>query len=379
MRQSLRKVMHVLDGQPVSLRGQSLVEMAITFPILILMVLSLVEVGFLANNYLILIDAVRAAGRAAVNLDPSAWKDADTRNQNRMDCDIPEGGPTPNNHSDTYYMFGNVPSPNDQRSNSNGGPRGQHLPGYSIGNEGPFGFFDEVACQVIRGMTPLLLNDGDTTQSKDDVVVSAISYKVVDYNSPPAQPGNTSNPKYDAGPAMYGNTWVTVTGRWPLANRYCGTYAGNAATTGDERDPFDWMRADFHNGWTNAGDDGDEGRPGDPPAGPSAFLRQQNSDSQGVRGFVFTGNALNDDGSGCYGSKFTVQDIERHMNLSDSAFNREVPNGGLVIVEVFWQHHPLFLGPLFQGFTGNRFNDPVLWIWGWFPVPSTEPTETPAS
>ena len=97
MRQALRRVVNVLDGQPSGMKGQSLVEMAFTFPLLILMVLSLVEVGFLANNYLILMDAVRAAGRTAVTLDPLAWTETDTvnesRNQNRMDCDTPEVKP----------------------------------------------------------------------------------------------------------------------------------------------------------------------------------------------------------------------------------------------------------------------------------------------
>ncbi|MCC7447075.1 MAG: pilus assembly protein, partial [Anaerolineae bacterium] len=71
-----RKIVSVLDGQPTGMKGQSLLEMAFTFPILILMVLSLVEVGFAANNYLILMDVVRGAGRAAVNLDPVFWDPA---------------------------------------------------------------------------------------------------------------------------------------------------------------------------------------------------------------------------------------------------------------------------------------------------------------
>ncbi len=337
MRRVLRKVVNVLDGQPTAMRGQSLVEMAFTFPILILMVLSLVEVGFLANNYLILMDAVRAAGRAAVNMDPTGWNELDTRNQNRMDCDVPEEGRSA--HTDTFFLFGNSPSTNDQRMQA----RGKHLEGlknpYQLIFPGPppgpresnFGFFDEVACQVIRGMTPLLLNDGDITTSKDDVVVSALAFQRVGEGR---------------------NAQVIVTGRWPTANRFCGA---------DTRDPFDGNgngRAD--NGETE-------------PFG--GILKPQNPpDNQDVRGFVFTGLAKQDDG--CYGSRFTVQDIQTRVNLDDWEFNQEVPNGGLVIVEVFWQHHPIVLGPLFQGFTGNRFDDPVLWVWGWFPVPSIEPTPT---
>jgi TadE-like protein len=364
MRQAVRKAVNVLDGKP----GQSLVEMAFTFPLLILMVLSLVEVGFLANNYLILMDAVRAAGRSAVNLDPTAWNESFTRNQNHMDCDTMDPGLGADKHEDSFYMFGQVANPpNDTRTT----PRGKHLEAlkdaYTKGPEGSFGFFDEIACQVIHGMTPLLLNDTDNATSKDDVVVSAISYRLVDYGSAPT-PGDPQ--KYAKEPGARGNTWATVTGRWPLKNRYCGLYNG-PNSVGDERDPFDWQRSAFNGSWKDGLADGNEA-----VADESALLKQNPSDNQQVRGFVFTGNSVNDDNSGCYGSKFTVQEIEARMNLDDAAFNKEVPNGGMVIIEVFWQHHPLVLGPIFQGFTGSRLNDPVLWVWGWFPVPGAEPTPT---
>jgi hypothetical protein len=104
--------------------------------------------------------------------------------------------------------------------------------------------------------------------------------------------------------------------------------------------------------------------------------------NQNVRGFTMSGHNKNFVAVGsagadnCYGSAFRVQDIEDKLNL-DATFNPNVPNGGLVIVEIFWQHHPLFFGPIFQGFTGNPINDPVLHVWGWFPVPSVESTATP--
>src|SRR5512140_2434875 len=87
----LHRLVDVLDGKPRGGRGQSLVEMTITFPILILMVLSLVEIGFVANNYLTLMDLVREAGRRGANLNPVAWDENDTRNFERMDCDTQQG------------------------------------------------------------------------------------------------------------------------------------------------------------------------------------------------------------------------------------------------------------------------------------------------
>src|SRR5215475_11401753 len=87
MRQTLSKIVKILDGQPRGKRGQSLVEMALTTPLLILMVLSMVEIGFFANDYLILLDAIRSASRVAVNVDATSWNYPDAHNQNRMDCD----------------------------------------------------------------------------------------------------------------------------------------------------------------------------------------------------------------------------------------------------------------------------------------------------
>lgn len=413
MRQTLRKMVNVLDGQPTGVRGQSLVEMTVTFPLLILMVLSLTEIGFLANNYLILMDVVRAAGRTAVTThpDPTQWDDStpgkpQSRFYHRMDCNQPEAG---NDHADDYHRIGNDtvasnPDPllYDARSTGFGskpinqgekGPRGQHLASLGYWGAGqkdvPFGFFDAVACEVTRGFAPLVFNDDSIANSKDDIVVSAISYQMMEYSSKPANPT-----EFDKGPGLhpFGSKyyWVTVTGRYPLANRYCVTNT-TLGLQGDQRDPFDFLRKDYNDAWHNGPPDLDKNPAGgkwgeglfDRTLGPNGDYIPGSilggvSQSQGVRGFVFTGNNLNPDG--CYGSRFTVQDIEQRLNLDTNlSLNSRIPNGGAVIVEIFWQHHPLVLGPLFEGFTGNKMDDPVLWVWGWFPLPSVEPTQTPSS
>jgi hypothetical protein len=72
----IRNIIKVLDSQPGrrrGARGQSLVELTLTAPILFIMIISAVEVGFLANNYLILLDAVREGGRFAVTENPLQW------------------------------------------------------------------------------------------------------------------------------------------------------------------------------------------------------------------------------------------------------------------------------------------------------------------
>ncbi len=360
MHQTLRKIVAVLDGKPAKARGQSLVEMTVTFPLLILMILGLVEVGFLANNYMILMDVVRGAGRDAVNLNPmnwpgpgslNSWGAGEARDWQRMDCE---------QEASMYHLYSKDTTVDDNR----GTPRGATLPGYGeiSGVDPAFGFFDEVACNAMRSLSPLRFDDSAT--GKDDVVVSVVTYALKDYTGVPGYPGPI-NPQFDAGPGTRGGKWVTVTGRWPVENRYCVQTNGSGAyVSGDIRDPFDYKMEFGLNYPAGA----IESAPGD-------FIRTAATGNQMVRGFVFTGKAK-DDNNFCYGSSFTVQDIEQRLNL-DANFNKDVPNSAVVIVEFFWQHHPLFFGPLFQGFTGNPTNDPILHVWSWFPVTSAEPTPTP--
>jgi len=53
-------------------RGQSLVEFAIAFPIVIMLFAGVVEFGFILNYYLSLLDATRESARFFSNLDPFA-------------------------------------------------------------------------------------------------------------------------------------------------------------------------------------------------------------------------------------------------------------------------------------------------------------------
>ncbi len=51
-------------------KGQSLVEIAIAFPVIIILLSGVVEFGFIINYYLSLLDATREAARFYSNLDP---------------------------------------------------------------------------------------------------------------------------------------------------------------------------------------------------------------------------------------------------------------------------------------------------------------------
>jgi hypothetical protein len=395
-----------------------MVEMALTAPFLIVMILGLVEIGFFANDYLILLDAVRSGARVAVNLDPTDWTYNDARNAERMDCDTTANLwlMIPNNNQ--YFLNGSPGWQPGQRKvgNTDGNPttgRGQHLTGaglavnpYVEGPDGTLGFFDATACQVVSSMAPLVLNDGPIATSKDDIVVSAVSYIAMDYNKAPFDAGTLGRgPKYTnpgaPGSPSYNGYYTAVTGRWPLENRFC-----SAGTNGDTRDPFDFMRGDFISSWKNGkngmsgtGLSGDvQTSPFKTWEGPTQDIGLTNlafpanrdwrildagvaNDNQFVRGYVFTGNHHIFDSPTCYGSEFSVQDIENRLNLADTGnnFNKSAPNSGLVIVEIFWQYHPLFFGPLFRGFNGSRSNDPVMHVWSFYPIPAVESTPTPAN
>jgi hypothetical protein len=58
-------------------RGQSLVEVAIAFPILIILFSGMIEFGFMINAYLALLDATRDAARLYSNGDPFCTKASD--------------------------------------------------------------------------------------------------------------------------------------------------------------------------------------------------------------------------------------------------------------------------------------------------------------
>jgi hypothetical protein len=375
-----------------------------------------------------LMDLVREAGRRGANLSPNTWDDRDTRNFERMDCDLEGGGKSGGRFF--YNMQQNSPNPRQI-------PRGYSLLSvapynyvgfnYPLGIKPPlesasFGFFDAVACQIILSMAPLQFetnhdwedgalgpntvapSDGDQDNffGKNEIVVSAVSFAKVDFRNFDANGKRVDYPNAGAvalvsvleppggsvGNAVPSNgTLMMVTKRYPTSNRFCAVAnpqsgdPGQPALLGDYRDPNHWQRKtlrttnpplNLYSGWSDdpTNPDNDEKT--------TILLDESDVGSQKIRGFIFTGQQK-DDTTGCYGSKFAVGDVERILNqqLSNSDLPEKLPNGGMVIVEMWWQHHPFFLGPLFQGFTGNPQNDPVLYVYALFPANAAEPTSTP--
>ena len=73
MKAVIRRIIQILDNTPAEYApkrgqrqsGQSVVELALITPILIVMFAGLVEVGWFANNYLTILDVTRAGARRA--------------------------------------------------------------------------------------------------------------------------------------------------------------------------------------------------------------------------------------------------------------------------------------------------------------------------
>ena len=89
MRKIFQKILQILDGTPTvygeSQKGQSIVEMTVITPLLIILIIGIIEIGWLANNYLTLQEVAKVGARRATvlpaDLGPLAWeRDSALRN-----------------------------------------------------------------------------------------------------------------------------------------------------------------------------------------------------------------------------------------------------------------------------------------------------------
>jgi Flp pilus assembly protein TadG len=363
MRNILIKILQILDGTPSVYgkrqRGQSLVELALVTPILIVLLAALVEIGWFANNYLILMEVARVGARAgtvrngddsptvyskpqdvtyAPNISGSAVDSILHR-----DCD--------NVTSETYTMFYNV-----------------------------------LGCIMLNSMEPLDLrgrvedNAVTTTNNVDDIVISVFSVLSVD----PAQVANRdaiSGTNF-AGAldrsktgARANDQQMIVVGRYPANANECTDGTANL----DGRDPFNYIE--------NANPAPDVYTVGTIPYYVE-LVGGIDSGSEQQRGFSWTGNHIIS-GTSCYGSEWSIQRIQDLMNLSDfdldgcniancdaAGERRRLPSQGIVLVEVFWEHTLLLDLPGFSyvyEILGGGDNRATISVWAAFPAPAADP------
>ncbi|MFN8451136.1 MAG: TadE/TadG family type IV pilus assembly protein, partial [Anaerolineae bacterium] len=196
MRMLLLKIVRLLDGTPAVYgkrqSGQSVVELALITPILIILLAGLVEIGWFANNYLTLLDVTRAgARRGAVLQDqksPLFWDDSFSYVPHSLLPDSnywmpytitdlnPLTGFQDDVHRFEYRWYPDVASP----------PAGSQGQEPCDTNYTPRVFYNEVLCTMIVSMEPLELNPENGI---DDIVVSAFGLQMVD-------PSRTTNPTW---------------------------------------------------------------------------------------------------------------------------------------------------------------------------------------
>lgn len=389
MRKFLKRIIDVLDGVPAARpnrnRGQSLVEMTVITPLLLIMFVGMVEIGWFAQNYLNLVEAAKVGARRAPFLNgvfsPQQWNEAASQ---------PPIAPL--GFSLTPFEDGYNDDPRIRyRGMVGGGP-----PTCESIEVEAFGFFNTIVCTVIDSMDPLRLNLGN---AKDDIVVSGFSIQRMKVTPSPSG-------QFDINPAAHGSTTpyeegsqVVVVGRWPSRANECYLWG--------ERDPFDWITNGAVN-WEYV----------DNPAGPQypdvrinyelgvwdelaggngAYVGWLDGGDEKVVGFAWTGQRQIEDANNnridCWGSQWTMERVQQLVNLPrfipEGSLDEEerkqyFPSLGLAIVEIYWEHtlllesFPLLSSrwsPIYQAMGGD---DPlstadVVFAWAAFPAPAAEP------
>jgi hypothetical protein len=390
MHRFIRNIIQLLDGTPAVYgkrqSGQSLVEMALITPILIIMFMGMVEIGWFANNYLTLLDVARAgARRAAVlqeELSPLRTNNAssyalvtDVQGNNYVQqglnlsnsslLTLPVDYP-PDLNNLTVIDTDTTPERNNQRRCEFTNPE----------------FYLELICVMLRSMEPLRM---DQNNNVDDIIISGFSLARIT-NPQPVSNLTVLGPDVRPG-GTTANTHMVVVGRYPTNANECDrtvsdpTGSPNFTTAAQEiRDPFDInqngvrdARAEDNNGTALGTGQFTERAGYDPVVGDPRF-------SERAVGFSYTGQRWIP-GTGCLGSAFTVARVEQLINLPNYQMTNEqrrarLPHMGVVLVEIYWEHEMLLKFPVFNPVVNAFAGDltPTINVWALFPLPQVEPS-----
>ncbi len=386
MHKLLIKIVQILDGTPAVYgkrqAGQSVVELALITPILIILLAGLVEIGWFANNYLNLMDVTRAgARRGAVLQDqqsPLFWNNVYSYVPN---AELPG----------EYQMTNSVANGTDlQRYLYRGGVPFSAFSHQSLEanvcNPDYRSFYGEIICVMSQSMQPMVLNPSNGV---DDIIISGFSLQLVD-GSVPIPLGE---PQWlPAGHTVPGNVpQMVVAGRYPSNANECdvldvsGTPIA-ASRPGDEnRDPFDLNGDGVVQVAPPSGSDHfteltGYDAPIDSNPSDAGYDANWEQDSEKQVGFSLFGNHKID-GTFCVGSDWTLTRVEELMNLpnfdlTNNTAKDYLPSQGLLLVEMYWQHEMLLkipiLSPVYTA-VGNQDGKMVINVWAAFPLASTEP------
>lgn len=384
MRKLLRKLLEILDGTPAvygkKQRGQSVVELALVSPLLVILIAALAEIGYFARNYIIIMEVARVGARTGSVQDgersPLRWDNAGSIVRSRPAADAPQADKNAYNDWIGTYRY-----------------CGSDYPGTRIG------FYNYLACIMHASMDPLSFRENKelTDDWPDEIVISGFAIQAITPSQVPEPMRSQIDwPMNDASLLLpdlapsASTPQLVVVGRYPTNANECNYDADGSVNMNRERDPFDYIR---NNGNLDYVMLDDEGRLS---AGPNA--RRSNLELHTVvgttptlygydtiperqRGFMWYGQH-SVTGTGCTGSEWSLKDVERLINSqsfsgSDTRTRSVIPSQGLVLVEVFWRHETLsqFVGlaPIISPVFSILGNDTTIAVWAAFPLPSVEP------
>jgi len=378
MRKFIKVILQVLDGTPAEYgkrqAGQSMVELVLVTPILIILLAGLVEIGWFANNYLSLLDVTRAGARRATVLraEQSPRSVAWLRQYTYVPHSYLTGAETfyrmPYGVNDTdatrlEYRFTGDPAIDDT-----GACNFAYVDRL---------FYNEIVCTMIISMDPLDFNPANDI---DDVIVSGFSVEMVDASRHSGQWLPADRPVAGDVPQM------VVVGRYPTEANECDvieTSPGNFAVASREgRDPFDFNGNNVRDVFPQNGVD-IVNNINDFTELAGYDARATNGDLLNAEkqvGFSLFGNHKIP-GTYCIGSEWTMREVENFFNLpdyglADNATRSMLPGQGMALVELYWQHEMLLqmplLSPVFTA-VGNSDGNMVIYVWAAFPLPEVEP------
>src|SRR5512145_1663836 len=165
MRRLLRKIIEILDGTPAEYgqrsRGQSVAELALVTPILIVLLMGLAEIGWFANNYIILLEVTRTGARYGT---------------------VQVGATSPLAWDNTYSIVPQVDGAADTVTD-----RKNVRDCDAVADENSAelkGFYSVIHCVMKRSMDPLKLHEEDDDPDTvdvgypDDIIISAFSLQL---------------------------------------------------------------------------------------------------------------------------------------------------------------------------------------------------------
>lgn len=487
MRNFLNKAIKILDGTPrpkgkvERQKGQSVVEMTMITPLLIILLVGLVEIGWFARNYLTLLEVTRVGARRGAVLSgdnsPFVWNEW---------ASLPEDISL-DPYMDDYPLLPDFAVINGVTREEIERRREYVRDCRWFGSPNPpaefqIGFYNLVLCQMKNSLDPLVIRKDDALPLEsrtDDIIISVFAIQMV-HNNIPTVDGNELRLGNTLVPNEFQDGYMpVVVGRYPTKANECNMWLDATNTPvlyTAERDPFDFygQRRNQNDSSTNLGflanssllpnpaqfnyynsfwvdpfntpaqfggvdvvevyrDDGGTSvpvgqyplelavmrdgvwvSPGDLPAFDPYNYREM------VRGFAYTGYhrvgkdvTTTQDVNGtptemvfrCYGSEFSVYEVQRLLsnnnfllspaeitearqsmpnfgricdvngnNCVDEDLRSYLPNQGVVLVEVFWQHRLLLDIPVFSPVYNALGSDrTTIQVWSAFPAPTVSP------